>query len=93
MQVEHAVLSDIDGVEEVLDDRVGGDFLSSELVSFSHQLAEVSESNAAVLFSVELYAQKKNRVDVTRSNDQVIQKKISDESENGSDSLRGRCAP
>ena len=75
MQVKHTVLSNIDGVEEVLDDRVCGDFLPRELVSFRHELAEVSEGNTAILFSVELYAQKRVRVDVTRSNDQAREQK------------------
>ena len=69
MQVKHTVLSNIDGVEEVLDDRVSGDFLPRKLVSFRHELAEVSKGNAAILFGVELYAQKRVRVDVTRSHE------------------------
>ena len=75
MQVKHTILSNIDGVEEVLDDRVCGDFLPRELVSFRHKLAEVSEGNTAILFSVELFAQKRVRVDVTHRNDQAREQK------------------
>ena len=65
MKVDHAILTDINRVEQVLNDGVGRDFLTGELVSLGDQLAEVSECNAAILLSIELFLQKKKGVDNT----------------------------
>ena len=54
VQVKHAILSYVDGVEEVLNDGVGRHFLPRKLVGFRHQLAKVSKSDATILFSVKL---------------------------------------
>ena len=54
MQIKHAILADIDGVKEVLDDRIGGGLFAGQLVSLGYKLAEVGESNAAVFLNIEL---------------------------------------
>jgi len=59
MQVKHAVFSNIDCVEQVLNDRVGGHLFPSELVGFCYQLAKVSESDATILFSIKLHIRTK----------------------------------
>ena len=59
VKVEHAILADVDGVEQILDDRVGGWLLSSKLVGLLDQLAEVSEGDTTILLKVKLYKNKK----------------------------------
>ncbi len=55
VQVKHAVLADVNGVEEVLDDRVGGDLLPGQLVGSGHQFAEVGKRNSAILLCIKLH--------------------------------------
>ena len=54
VQVKHAILADIDGIKEVLDDWVGRGLLAGKLVSFCHKFAEVGESDTAVFLDIEL---------------------------------------
>ena len=59
MLVQHAILADVDRVEQVFDDWVGWSLLTSQLVGLCDELAEVGEGDAAVLLKVELYRNKK----------------------------------
>ena len=56
VQVYHSILSNVDRVEQVLDDGVGRSFLSSKLVDLVDKLDELSEGDAAGFLDVELHS-------------------------------------
>ena len=54
VQVDHSILSNVDRIEQVLDDGIGRGLLSCELVDLVDKLDELSERDATGLLNVKL---------------------------------------
>ena len=86
MQINHAILAHIDGIEEVLNDGVGGRLLSSELVGLADKLAEIGERDATILLLVELITVK------TGQNKSIVVLQTSSQNSNSSPAQNGNTA-